>query len=293
MSRSAYPDLRSIPARAGIGLRPPHYEGVLESLPKVGWLEVHNENYFGAGGPPLYYLEQVRSRYPLSLHGVGLSLGSTDEINVRHLEKLKGLIARFEPGLISEHLCWSAMGGRYLNDLLPLPYTEEALAHVVARISRVQDYLGRQILIENLSSYLEYAQSTMPEWEFLVEVARRSGCEILLDVNNTYVSAKNHGFDAYSYLARIPGDLVQEIHLAGFSVNRFVSHGNGCGEILIDTHSKPVAEEVWRLYGWTVDRIGRKPTLIEWDSELPHLDVLLNEANRAERILEANHALAA
>ncbi len=293
MNGSAYPSRNPIPARAGIGLRHPHYEAVLERLPEVGWFEVHSENYFGEGGPPHHYLEQVRNRYPLSLHGVGLSLGSTDEINVRHLEKLKALIVRFDPGLISEHLCWSSVGGRYLNDLLPLPYTEEALAYVVARISWVQDYLGRQILIENLSSYLEYAESTMPEWEFLVEVAWRSGCGILLDVNNIYVSAKNHGFDAYAYLARIPGELVHEIHLAGFSVNRFVSHGNGSGAILIDTHSKPVAEEVWRLYGWTVDRIGRKPTLIEWDSELPQLNVLLNEAYRAERILEANYVLAA
>lgn len=207
----------------------------------------------------------------MSLHGVGLSLGSTDEINVRHLEKLKRLVVRFEPWLISEHLCWSSVGGRYLNDLLPLPYTEEALAHVVPRIAQVQDYLGRQILIENLSSYLEYAESTMPEWEFLVEVSRRSGCGVLLDVNNIYVSAKNHGFDGYAYVARIPGELVHEIHLAGFSVNRFV-HGNGSGEILIDTHSKPVAEEVWRLYRWTVDRTGRKPMLIEWDSALPQLE---------------------
>ncbi|MGH8580578.1 MAG: MNIO family bufferin maturase [Gammaproteobacteria bacterium] len=284
----AYPNRNPIPARAGIGLRHPHYEAVLESLPKLGWFEVHSENYFGAGGPALHYLEQVRNRYPLSLHGVGLSLGSTDEINVRHLEKLKRLVARFEPGLVSEHLCWSSVGGRYLNDLLPLPYTEEALVHVVGRIGWVQDYLGREILIENLSSYLEYAESTMPEWEFLVEVSSRSGCGILLDVNNIYVSAKNHGFDAYAYIARIPGELVQEIHLAGC-----VSHGNGSAEILIDAHSTPLAEEVWRLYGWTVDRIGRKPTLIEWDSELPQLDVLLNEAYRAERILEANYVLAA
>ncbi|MGH8645941.1 MAG: MNIO family bufferin maturase [Gammaproteobacteria bacterium] len=284
----AYPNRNPIPARAGIGLRHPHYEAVLESLPKLGWFEVHSENYFGAGGPALHYLEQVRNRYPLSLHGVGLSLGSTDEINVRHLEKLKRLVARFEPGLVSEHLCWSSVGGRYLNDLLPLPYTEEALVHVVGRIGWVQDYLGREILIENLSSYLEYAESTMPEWEFLVEVSSRSGCGILLDVNNIYVSAKNHGFDAYAYIARIPGELVQEIHLAGC-----VSHGNGSAEILIDAHSTPLAEEVWRLYGWTVDRIGRKPTLIEWDSELPQLNVLLNEAYRAERILEANYVLAA
>ncbi len=257
-------------------------------LPAIGWLEVHSENYFGAGGLPLFYLERLREYYPLSLHGVGLSLGSTDVLNSRHLEKLKGLIARFEPGLISDHLCWSSVGGRYLNDLLPLPYTEEALRHVCEGIARVQDHLGRPILIENPSSYLEYTHSTLPEWEFISEVAERADCGILLDVNNVYVSACNHGFNARHYLASVPVDRVQEIHLAGFTVNCFEG-----GEILIDTHDQPVAEEVWRLYGYAVERFGKRPTLIEWDTRLPALQVLVDEAWRADHVLEESDALAA
>jgi uncharacterized protein (UPF0276 family) len=278
----------SIPARAGIGLRAPHYRDILALLPDIGWVEVHSENYFGPGGPPLFYLEQVRKHYPLSLHGVGLSLGSTDALNIRHLGKLKGLIDRFEPGLVSDHLCWSSVGGRYLNDLLPLPYTEEALAHVCKRIVQVQEYLGQPILIENLSSYLEYSHTTIAEWEFISELARRADCGILLDVNNVYVSACNHGFDAHYYLASVPVNRIMEIHLAGFTVNRFEG-----GEILIDTHNQPVAEEVWRLYEYAVERFGRKPALIEWDTALPALQVLVDEAGRADRVLEATHALAA
>lgn len=281
-----------IPARAGIGLRAEHYEAVLERLPDLGWLEVHSENYFG-GGPPLGYLEQIRSHYPLSLHGVGLSLGATDPVNGRHLQKLKSLIRRFEPGLVSEHLCWSSVAGQYLNDLLPLPYTEEALAHVAERIIRVQEYLGRTILIENLSSYLEYTHSTLAEWEFLTEVARRSGCGILLDINNIYVSAHNHGFDPQTYVAHIPPQLVQEIHLAGFSINRYETDGRCDGEILIDTHDKPVTDAVWNLYAWSVQSLGQKPTLIEWDTDLPSLDILLGEAAHADRLSGTSHDLAA
>ncbi len=288
MTRLLSTDGNSIPARAGIGLRAPHYEDMLLMLPHIGWVEVHSENYFGAGGLPLIYLERIREHYPLSLHGVGLSLGSTDELNLRHLEKLKGLIGQFEPGLISEHLCWSSVGGRYLNDLLPLPYTEEALKHMCERIVRVQEYLSRTILIENPSSYLEYTHSTLSEWEFISEVAEGADCGILLDVNNVYVSARNHGFDARRYLASIPVERVREIHLAGFTVNRFEG-----GEILIDTHNRPVAEEVWRLYGYAVERFGKRPTLIEWDTHLPALQVLVDEAWRADRIMEASYGLAA
>jgi uncharacterized protein (UPF0276 family) len=190
----------SIPAKAGIGLRAPHYRDVLETLSAIGWLEVHSENYFGQGGLPLYYLEKIRAHYPLSLHGVGLSLGSTDPLNIHHIAQLKALVDRFEPGLISEHLSWSSIGGRYLNDLLPLPYTQEALTYVADRIARVQDHLARRILIENPSSYLEYTHSTIPEWEFLSEVTRRAGCGILLDMNNVYVMTRNHGRDAHQYL---------------------------------------------------------------------------------------------
>ncbi|MHB1247672.1 MAG: MbnB/TglH/ChrH family RiPP precursor modification enzyme [Sulfuriferula sp.] len=179
----------SIPPRAGIGLRAPHYLDILSAPPAIGWFEAHSENYFAEGGLPLYYLEQIRSRYPLSLHGVGLSLGSTDPLNTAHLRKLKSLIDRFEPGLVSEHLSWGSVSGRYFNDLLPLPYTEEALAHVASRIMQVQDFLGRQILVENVSSYLQFKQSTIPEWAFLAEISARSGCGILLDVNNIHVRA--------------------------------------------------------------------------------------------------------
>ncbi len=278
----------SIPARAGIGLRAEHYDAVLEDRPPVGWLEVHSENYFGAGGKPLDYLERIRARYPLSLHGVGLSIGSTDPLDRQHLAKLKELIRRFEPALVSEHLSWSSVGGRYFNDLLPLPYTEEALDHMIARVAQVQDVLGRQILIENPSSYLQYVESAIPEWEFLVELAERTGCGVLLDVNNIYVSACNHGFDATTYLQTVPRHIVREIHLAGFTVNRVDD-----GEILIDTHNQPVWPPVWALYRQAVQRFGRIPTLIEWDTDLPELTVLVDEAYRADAILEETHAQAA
>ena len=277
-----------IPARAGIGLRAPHYRDVIETRPDVSWFEVHSENYFGDGGAPLFYLEQTRAHYRISLHGVGLSLGSADPLNMAHLRKLKALIQRFEPGLVSEHLCWSSIGGRYLNDLLPLPYTEEALKHVTERIGQAQDFLGRQILIENVSSYLQYKHSTIPEWEFITEVARASGCGILLDVNNIYVSAVNHGFDAGQYLQAIPVTAVQEIHLAGFAVNHYPD-----GDVLIDDHGSPVHANVWALYHTAVRRFGPIPTLIEWDSDIPALSVLLQEAHKAEAILEENHALVA
>lgn len=278
----------SIPARAGIGLRADHYDAVLETLPPVGWLEVHSENYFGAGGKPLDYLERIRTHYALSLHGVGLSIGSTDPLNQRHLAQLKGLIQRFEPTLVSEHLSWSSVGGRYLNDLLPLPYTEDALDHFSKRVVQVQDALGRQILIENPSSYLQYAASAIPEWEFLTVLAERSGCGVLLDVNNIYVSARNHGFDASAYLRAIPRHLVREIHLAGFTVNRFAG-----SEILIDTHSRPVDPAVWALYRQAVARFGAIPALVEWDTDLPELAVLVAEAEHADAILEECHVQAA
>ncbi len=270
----------SIPARAGIGLRAEHYTEVLETQPSVGWLEVHPENYFGAGGKPLYFLEQIRPHYPLSLHGVGLSLGSTDPLSTTHLDQLKCLIQRFQPALVSEHLSWGSVGGRYLNDLLPLPYTQESLDHVVTRIGQVQDYLDRQILVENPSSYLEFQESSIPEWDFIVEMARRSGCGLLLDVNNIYVSACNHGFDAYAYLQALPIAPVQEIHLAGFTLNHFED-----GQILIDSHNQKVCAEVWDLYKQAIQRFGPKPTLIEWDTDLPPLQTLLDEAQKADAIL--------
>lgn len=275
----------TIPARAGIGLRTPHYREMIESRPAAaGWLEVHSENYFGAGGQPHAFLERLRADYPLSLHGVGLGLGSAGELDTLHLARLKTLVDRYAPGLVSEHLCWSAVPGRHLNDLLPLPYTEEALAHVVERIARTQDYLGRRILVENISSYLRFRHSTIPEWEFVAQVARRAGCGILLDVNNIYVSAVNHGFDARTYFDAIPADLVEEIHLAGYDES---------GACLIDTHGRSVSEPVWALYQATIDRLGPRPTLIEWDTDIPALSVLLDEAGKAQRILDSRHALAA
>jgi hypothetical protein len=270
-----------IPARAGIGLRAPHYRALLERHPAVGWLEVHSENYFGAGGAPLYYLERARELYPLSLHGVGASLGSADPLNRDHLRRLKQLIGRIEPGLVSEHLCWSSIDGRHLNDLLPLPYTEEAIAHVAARIADVQDFLGRRILVENLSSYVQFSHSAMPEWEFVAAVVERADCGLLLDVNNIYVSARNHRFDPLVYLRAMPAARVQEIHLAGHTVKRYDD-----GEILIDTHNARVCDEVWALYRAAIAALGPRPTLIEWDSELPALPVLVDEADIAQAIME-------
>ena len=273
-----------IPAKTGIGLRAQHYLDVLNTKPGVGWLEVHSENYFAEGGPPHYYLEQIRSLYAISLHGVGLSIGSSDPLNQTHLKKLKTLITRYQPLYVSEHLCWGSVGGYYLNDLLPMPYTEEALQYMVQRISQIQEHLGRQILIENISSYLQYRDSVIPEWEFIAAVASSTGCGILLDVNNIYVNAVNHQFDPLQYLQAIPREAVKEIHLAGFDSN---------GEGLIDTHGKAVAAEVWDLYRNAVHRIGRIPTLIEWDTDIPALQVLLREAEKADRILEGINEFAA
>jgi uncharacterized protein (UPF0276 family) len=274
----------AIPRATGIGLRAPHFREILTTRPPVRWLEVHSENFFCAGGPPHWFLEQLRAHYPLSLHGVGLGLGSSDPLSELHLANLARLIARYEPALVSEHLSWSAASGRHLNDLLPLPYTEEALDHVCARIDTVQNRLGRQILIENVSSYLRFKHSTIPEWEFLAATARRAGCGILLDVNNVYVNAANHGFDPHRYLAAIPAEVVQEIHLAGFD-----SAPSG---VLVDTHGKPVHVEVWPLYKSVVARFGPRPTLIEWDTDLPALEVLLAEARKAQDILEGDRAVA-
>ena len=265
-------------------MRAPHYREMLETLPSIGWLEVHSENYFGAGGQPHAYLERLRNHYPLSFHGVGLSLGSTDPLNLQHLDKLKALIDRYQPALVSEHLCWSSVGGRHLNDLLPLPYTEEALSHISERVMRAQEFLGRQILIENVSSYLQFRDSTLPEWEFVAAVAENSGCGILLDVNNIYVNSVNHRFDALRYLDAIPAAAVGEIHLAGYDAS---------GPCLIDTHGTPVSEPVWKLYREAVRRFGRTPMLIEWDTNLPALTVLLGEARKADAILEQTDALVA
>lgn len=269
----------------GIGLRAPHYQDLLNTRPKtIGWLEIHSENYFADGGTHHRYLTALREHYPISLHGVGLYIGSSDPFDPQHLQSLKSLIKRIKPIRVSEHLCWGAINGKVLNDLLPLPYTEEALSHFCAKTNQLQDYLGQQILIENPSSYLQFAHSTLSEQEFLVAVAERTGCGILLDVNNVYVSAINHHMDAEAYLAAIPTHHVQEIHLAGFEDN---------GVCLIDSHGKAVADAVWALYQQAIQRFGQQPTLIEWDNDIPALEVLLAEAAHAQQLMESHHALLA
>ena len=271
----------------GIGLRTPHYSEFLEKRPGVAWVEVHSENYFGEGGKPLYFLEKIRQHYPISLHGVSLSLGSSDDLNWSHLKKLRDLIIRINPCLISDHLSWSSINGRYLHDLLPLPYTDESLAHVVARIQQVQDYLNRQLLIENISSYVHYEHSTMTEHDFLKAVAIQSGCGILLDINNVYVNATNLGFNPTTYISALPTHLVQEIHLAGFTTTVIAEK-----EVLIDTHNRPVMPAVWDLYRHAIRHLGTKPTIVEWDSDLPALETLYLEAYRAEQIMRESYVTA-
>ena len=273
-----------LPAVAGIGLRSPHVAQVRRDRPAIGWFEVHSENYFVDGGPALAALDGIRADYPVSLHGVGLALGSTDPLDGGHLKRLKTLVARIEPALVSEHLCWGKIDGRHLNDLLPLPFTEEGLALVCDRVSAVQNALQRPLLVENISAYLRFEDDAMAEWEFVAAVVRRTGCKLLLDVNNIYVNAVNHGFDPQAYLAAMPGDAIAEIHLAGF---------DGSGPCLIDTHGARVAPPVWALYRAAIERFGPKPTLIEWDTDLPALEVLLDEASIAQAVLEESDAVAA
>jgi len=277
-----------VPARAGIGLRSVHHEEVAARRPSVGWLEVHTENYFHDGGPQLRALERVREHYPLSLHGVGLGLGSVEPLDRGHLARIRRAIDRFEPALVSEHACWGHAGGEHFNDLLPLPYTEEAAMHLASRVREVQDYLGRQILVENLSSYFAYTASSLTEWEFLAAVVDRSGCGLLLDVNNLYVNSVNLGLDARRFIASAPREAVQEIHLAGHRRNRA-----GGRELLIDDHGSAVCAEVWALYELAIARLGPVPTLIEWDTDVPALDVLVGEAHAADARLEKILELAA
>ena len=272
-----------IPAQAGIGLRAHHFREILDAPPPVAWMETHPENYFGEGGAPLRILERIRGRYPLSFHGVGLSLGSTDPIDHAHLHKLKGLIDRFEPAFVSEHLSWSSVGGCFFNDLLPLPYTAESLDHICARIDEVQTILKRPLLIENITRYLTWQDSPIPEGSFMAEAVKRTGCGILLDLNNVYVNSVNFHLDPFEFLDVIPPEAVQEIHLAGF--DRF-------GRMLIDTHGQPVYPEVWGLYKWVLHHFGPRPTLIEWDTNMPPLAVLVEQATQADAILGGCHAAA-
>ena len=261
----------------GVGLRREHFERVLSGPARVDWFEAISENFMVDGGRPLDVLTRVRERYPVVLHGVSLSIGSTDPLDEAYLDRLLALAQRFQPAWVSDHLCWTRVGGRQAHDLLPLPYTEQALAHVVERVLRVQERLGRPIALENVSSYVAYAHSAMPEWEFLAEVARRSGCGILLDINNIYVSSRNHRFDPRAYLEGVPKDRVWQFHLAG--------HSNK-GTFLLDTHDHPVIDEVWDLYGAAVRRFGPVSTLIEWDDKIPEFERLEQESGRARAIQE-------
>lgn len=268
------------PARAGVGLRHPHVREFLERRPRTAFLEVHSENYLSDGGPRRRALFDLAEDYPLSFHGVGLSLGSAEGLSDDHLARLSRLLADYRPALISEHLSWSVNGGTYLNDLLPLPLTEEALATVCRNVDRAQNALGRRLLVENPSSYVTFKQSAIPEAEFLAELARRSGCGLLLDVNNVYVSALNNGLDAEDYLQRLPADAVGEIHLAGH-----LRQPAGEAVLLIDDHGSRVADAVWQLYRRALEVVGPRPTLIEWDTRIPDLPVLLGEARKADAIL--------
>ncbi|MCK9686212.1 DUF692 domain-containing protein [Scleromatobacter humisilvae] len=267
----------------GIGLRQPHYREVFERRPELAFLEVHSENFFLDGGASMHALERARAAYPISLHGVGLSLASADALAGEHLAKLKRLVDRVEPALVSEHLCWGGVGGVHFNDLLPFPYTGEALALLADRIDRVQATLRRRILVENLSAYVECRHSAMTETAFLAELARRTGCGLLLDVNNLYVNAINFGFDPAARLGELAGDSIGQMHLAGHAV---------VDDCLIDTHGSLVCDPVWSLYEEACRRFGPKPTLIEWDTDLPALDVLLSQAAQADAIArrEVAHA---
>jgi len=253
----------------------------VETRPDIAWLEVHTENYMG-GGQPIAYLEGIRTDYPISLHGVGLSLGSADGLDRAHLGRIRDVVERIEPVLVSEHLSWSVVDGSYVADLLPLPMTEEALETVYRHVDQVQSFLGRRILVENPSSYLRYRHSTIPEWEFLTAVARRTDCGILCDVNNIFVSAANHGWNPSVYLSALPADAIEEIHLAGHSIRRLEAGG----VLRIDDHGSYVIPEVWALYAEALARFGPIPTLIEWDTDLPALGVLLDEADHAALLLE-------
>jgi uncharacterized protein (UPF0276 family) len=271
---------RPIPAKAGIGLRFQHHQAVIDSRPDIAWFEVHTENYMG-GGAPLRYLDAIRCDFPVSLHGVGLSLGSAEGLDQAHLVRIRQVAERVEPGLISEHIAWSTVGGNYLADLLPLPMTEEALAIVCRHVDQTQTYLKRPILVENPSTYLTFAHSTIPEWEFMTAVAACTGCGILCDVNNIFVSACNHGWDVSAYLDALPSGSIGEIHLAGHTV-RPLADGT---TVRIDDHGSRVIDDVWRLYQEALIRFGAVPTLIECDNNVPPLEVLLQEADHAATII--------
>lgn len=262
-----------LPSGCGIGLRKEHFDAILETRPAIAFFEAISENFMGDGGRPRRVLDRVRRDYPVALHGVSMSLGSAEPLDREYLARLKALIDRIEPAVVSDHLCWTGLGGHNSHDLLPLPLTEEAARATARKIAEAQDLLGRRILVENVSSYLEFAESAMTEGDFLSDVVQRADCGILLDVNNLYVNARNHGLDARRFLDRIPAERVGQMHLAGHEDH---------GDFVIDTHDHPVADPVWELYRAALERCGTVPTLVEWDARIPELDVVLAEARRAE-----------
>lgn len=268
-------DPRVPAAGFGLGLRPAHYEEIVATRPDVDWFEILTENYLVPGGRPIAWLDRIRAEYPVVMHGVSLSIGGTDPLDRAYLSQLAALASRVEPLWISDHLCWTGTDGRNLHDLLPLPFTEQALRHLVDRVAQVQDFLGRRILLENVSSYVNFRNCEITEWEFLAELSRRADCLLLLDVNNVYVSAFNHGFDARTYLDAMPIDRVQQIHLAGHS---------HCGDWIVDTHDAPVIDAVWDLYDYAIQRAGPVATMIERDDDIPPLCELVAELERARSI---------
>ena len=273
--------LSHLPASAGVGFKAEHFREIIEAPQPLGFFEVHAENYMGAGGAPHAQLRALRERYALSIHGVGLSIGSMQPLDREHLARLKSLCDRYEPESFSEHLAWSTHDDVYFNDLLPLPYCEETLAHICAHIDEVQSTLGRQMLLENPSTYVQFAESTIPEVEFLGAIAERTGCGLLLDVNNVFVQAKNHAIDARDYLKQFPLGRVREIHLAGHDEQT----DDAGAPLLIDAHGSSVAEPVWTLYGEVLARTGPIATLIEWDNDVPAWPILRAEAERAGKML--------
>lgn len=270
-----------LPASAGLGFKPAHFDAIRATRPALGFFEVHAENYMGAGGLPHAQLGQLRRDYALSLHGVGLSIGGADDLSGDHLRRLRALCDRYDPESFSEHLAWSGHGGEFLNDLLPLPYTEETLDRICHHIDQVQDALGRQMLLENPSTYVLFEQSTMAETTFLTRITKRTGCGLLLDINNVFVSAINHRTDPMAYLAEFPLHAVGEVHLGGHATETLPS-----GPLLIDAHGTPVADPVWDLFGMVLERTGPLPTLIEWDNDVPAFPVLMAEAARAQGLID-------
>lgn len=268
----------------GLGLRPEHYHDFIYDRPRVDWLEILSDNYLVPGGKPLYFLDKILERYPVAMHGVAMNIGSCDPLDLEYLASIKALADRISPAIVSDHLCWTGFAGQRLHDLLPLPYTEEAVAHVASRIRQVQDILGRRLTIENVSTYVQ-AAAPLKEWEFVATIASEADCDLLVDINNIYVSSRNHQFDALTYLQALPAERIRQFHLAGHS-----DHGSHC----IDTHDQAVCEDVWALYGAATELFGEVPTMIERDDNIPPLEELIGELDRARSLSQpgVQHAIA-